>query len=106
MYFGMYVQCTCCIHVHVLQIYSHRSYNNNKTDVTQEVMLHMQHILPQAHVEYTTNQLIHRQLVKTSDVALGLDVTLGLRPRGNIQPLYNITDVNLLPMHQLLHVAV
>ena len=65
-------------------------------------MLHMQHILPQAHVEYTTNQLIHRQPVKTSYVALGLDVTLGLRPRGNIQPLCNITDVNLLPMHQLL----
>ena len=34
-----YKSITCCI----LETHSHRRCNNNKTDVTQEVMLHMQH---------------------------------------------------------------
>ena len=35
---------TCCI----LKTLSHRFCNNNITDLAQDVMLHMQHILPQA----------------------------------------------------------
>ena len=57
-------------------------------------MLHIQHILPQDNALYTTNQLIRGLLVNISYIALGTDVTLGLHPRGNIIPLYNITDVN------------
>ena len=84
----------CCI----LKTLPHRLCSNNITDVAQEVMLHRQQIFP-------TNQLIHAWLTGKHKlyVALGLmlhsDFTLVTI---NVKPLYNITCVYQLPMHQLL----
>ena len=55
------------------------------------------------HMQYTS-QLMHGQPVNTSYVALGhAMLSLGLRPRDNIVLLCNITGVDRLPVHQLLH---
>ena len=97
--------CTC-----ILKTHSHRLCNNNIIDVAQEVMLHMQHILPKGKNTVTPIEIqlkcphvfARREIQQVSYYSRNgttwvscprADVSLGLRPRDNIQPLCNITHV-------------
>ena len=77
---------------------------NNITDVAQEVMLHMQRILPYARCIAHNKSVDTWASGKHKLCCPRADVALGLHPRDNIKPLCNIACVHQLPMYQLLYV--
>ena len=77
--------CGTCI----LTTLPHRLCNNNITDVAQEVMLHMQRILPQARCIAHNKSVDTWASGKHKLCCPRADVALGLRPGDNIKPLCN-----------------
>ena len=98
----MYTYNVCCC---ILKTLFHRFCNNNITDVAQEVMLHMQHILPWARCLAYNKSVDTWVTGKHKLCCPWADVALGLCPRDNINPLCNISCVYQLPMYQLLRTS-